>query len=140
MFSNSGYLYHHSFSRSKYFHLLITPIEGFILWLDNERDRKIDVTAILFLLVQNRHQTHGWTLIGSGVNGLGIQKSICGLLRICGTGEIKCSCQNPAPFSINFFHLLLRIGHERSLEIMTTIPLIKLKLKLRKNYKFGKPW
>jgi len=26
--------------------------------LDNEIDRKIDVTAILFLLVQNRHQTH----------------------------------------------------------------------------------
>ena len=25
-----------------------------------------------FLLVQNRHQTHGWTLIGSGANGLGI--------------------------------------------------------------------
>ena len=24
----------------------------------NEIDRKIDVTAILFLLVQNRHQTH----------------------------------------------------------------------------------
>ena len=24
------------------------------------------------LLVQNRHQTHGWTLIGSGANGLGI--------------------------------------------------------------------
>ena len=25
-----------------------------------------------FLLVQSRHQTHGWTLIGSGANGLGI--------------------------------------------------------------------
>ena len=36
-------------------------------------DRKIDVTAILFLLVQSRQQTHDWTLIGSGANGLGIQ-------------------------------------------------------------------
>ena len=27
--------------------------------LDNEIDSKIDVTAIQFLLVQNRHQTHG---------------------------------------------------------------------------------
>ena len=26
-------------------------------------DRKIDVTAILFVLVQNRQQTHDWTLI-----------------------------------------------------------------------------
>jgi len=26
--------------------------------LDNEIDRKIDVTAMLFLLVQNRQQTH----------------------------------------------------------------------------------
>ena len=40
--------------------------------MDNERDRKIDVTAILFLLVQNRQQTHGWTLIGSDANGLGL--------------------------------------------------------------------
>ena len=40
--------------------------------LDNELDRKINVTAMQFLLVQNRHQTHGWTLIGSGANGLGI--------------------------------------------------------------------
>ena len=36
----------------------------------NEIDGKIDDTAILFLLVQNRHQT----LIGSGANGLGIQE------------------------------------------------------------------
>ena len=42
------------------------------LWLDNELDRKIYVTAILFLLVQNRQQTLDWTLIGSGANGLGI--------------------------------------------------------------------
>ena len=39
--------------------------------MDNEIDWKIDVTAIPFLLVQNRQQTHGWTLIGSGANGLG---------------------------------------------------------------------
>ena len=37
-------------------------------------DRKIDVAAILFLLVQNRQQTHDWTLIGSGTNGLGIEE------------------------------------------------------------------
>ena len=50
----------HSFSRSKYFHLLIAPIKGFITQLDNEIDRKIDVTAILFLLVyrmDNKHMT-----------------------------------------------------------------------------------
>ena len=40
--------------------------------MDNEKDRKIDVTAKLFQLVHNRHQTHDWTLIGSGANGLGI--------------------------------------------------------------------
>ena len=44
--------------------------------MDNEIDRKIDVTAILFLLVQNRQQTHGWTLIGSGANGLGTQECL----------------------------------------------------------------
>ena len=42
------------------------------LLLDDEIDRKIDVTAILFLLVQNTQQTHDWTLIGSGANGIGI--------------------------------------------------------------------
>ena len=42
--------------------------------MDNDLDRKIDVTTILFLLVQNRQQTHDWTLIGSGVYGLGIQE------------------------------------------------------------------
>ena len=42
--------------------------------MDNEKDRKIDVTAMQILLVQNRQQTHGWTLIGSGANGLGIQE------------------------------------------------------------------
>ena len=36
--------------------------------MDNGIDRKIDVTAILFLLVQNKHMT-GW-----GANGLGIQE------------------------------------------------------------------
>ena len=39
-----------------------------------EIDRKIDVTAKIFLLVQNRQQTHDWTLIGSGANGLDIQE------------------------------------------------------------------
>ena len=42
------------------------------LWLDNEIDGKLDDTAILIILVQNRQQTHDWTLIGSGANGLGI--------------------------------------------------------------------
>ena len=42
--------------------------------MDNEIDRKIDVTAILFLLVQNRYQWYSWTLIGSDANGLGIQE------------------------------------------------------------------
>ena len=62
---------HYSFSRSKYFHLLIAPVKGFIY---NKIDRKIDVIAILFLLVQNRRQIYDCTLIGSGANGLGIQK------------------------------------------------------------------
>ena len=41
--------------------------------MDDEIDRKIDVTAIL--LVQNIHHTHDWTLIGSGANdsAVGIQ-------------------------------------------------------------------
>ena len=64
---------HYSFIRSKYFYLLIAQIKGFIS-LNNEIDSKIDVTAMQFLLVQNRHQTHDWTLIGSGANGLGIQE------------------------------------------------------------------
>ena len=38
--------------------------------MDNEKDRKVDVTAMQFLLVQNRHLD--WTLIGSGANELGI--------------------------------------------------------------------
>ena len=42
--------------------------------MDNALDRNIDVTAILFLLVQNRQQTHVRTLIGSSANGLGIQE------------------------------------------------------------------
>ena len=45
----------------------------------DEIDWKIDVTAILFLLVQNRHQTHDWTLIGSGANGIRKQVSNRGL-------------------------------------------------------------
>ena len=42
--------------------------------MDDEIDRKIVVTAMQFLLVLNRHQTHDLTLIGSGANGLGIQE------------------------------------------------------------------
>ena len=41
--------------------------------MDNEIDRKIDVTAILFLLVLKSQPTHDWTLIGADANGLGIQ-------------------------------------------------------------------
>ena len=44
--------------------------------MDDEIDKKIAVTAILFLLVQNRLQTHDWTLIWSGTKGLGIQKCV----------------------------------------------------------------
>ena len=36
-------------------------------------DGKIEATVMQFLLVQNRDQTHDWTLIGSGANGIGIQ-------------------------------------------------------------------
>ena len=32
----------------------------------------IDVTETQFLLVKKIHQTHDWTLIGSGANGIGI--------------------------------------------------------------------
>ena len=53
--------------------------------MDNEIDRKIDVTAMQFLLVQNRHQTHNWTLIGSGANGIGIQKNYR-IKRMCVSG------------------------------------------------------
>jgi len=59
---------------SKYFHLVYNADIRIYLWLDNEIDRKIDVTAMQFLLVQNRQQTHDWTQIGSGANGLGIQE------------------------------------------------------------------
>ena len=37
---------------------------------NNEIDRKIDDTAMYFLLVQNRHQTHDWTLTGLGAYGI----------------------------------------------------------------------
>ena len=46
------------------------------LLLDKELDRKIDVTPMQFLLAQNRQQTHDWTLIGSGANGLGILECV----------------------------------------------------------------
>ena len=53
--------------------------------MDNEIDRKIDVTATLFLLVQNRQQTHDLTLIGSGANGHGIQevKTVQSFIDLC---------------------------------------------------------
>ena len=38
----------------------------------NKIDRQIDVTVILFLLVQNRQQIHDW--LDPGANGLGIQE------------------------------------------------------------------
>ena len=46
--------------------------------MGNEIDGKIDVTDRPFLLVQNRQQTHDWTLIGSGANGFGIQECFGG--------------------------------------------------------------
>ena len=57
--------------------------------MDNKIDRKIDVTAILFLLVQNRQQTHDWTLVGSGANGLGIQECIMAELPLVLIGEFE---------------------------------------------------
>ena len=50
--------------------------------MDNEIARKKDITATLFLLVQNRQQRHDWTLIGSGANGLGIQDIVPSTLHI----------------------------------------------------------
>ena len=67
--------YHCSFSRSQYFHLQFSAKFRIHLWLDNEIDRKIYITAMQFLSVQNRQQTHGWTLIGSGAYGMG--KQVC---------------------------------------------------------------
>ena len=49
---------HFSFSRSKYSHLLLSAFLRIYLLLDNKIDKKIYVNAILFLLVQNRQQTH----------------------------------------------------------------------------------
>ena len=57
--------------------------------MDNEIDRKIDVTAILFLMVQNRQQPHDWTLVGSGANGLGIQECIMAELPLVLIGEFE---------------------------------------------------
>ena len=45
--------------------------------MDNEIDRKIDVTAIQSLFVQNRQLKHDWTLIGSGANGISLQVWSC---------------------------------------------------------------
>ena len=57
--------------------------------MNGEIDRKIDVTAIQFLLVQNRHQTHDCTLIGSGANGIGIQVCIKRMTKIIGKKAVR---------------------------------------------------
>ena len=41
--------------------------------MDYKKDGKIDVTAMQFLLIPNRQQTHDWILIRSVANGIGIQ-------------------------------------------------------------------
>ena len=47
------------------FHTIVSvEVNISIYCLDDEIDRKIDLTAIQFLLVQNRQQTHDWTLTG----------------------------------------------------------------------------
>ena len=56
--------------------------------MDNEIDRKIDVTAMQFLLVQNRQKTHDWTLIGSGANGLGILEWSISFFNDCAKEEV----------------------------------------------------
>ena len=67
--------------------------------MDNEIDRKIDVTAILFLLVQNRQQTHDWILIRSAANELDIEE--CKAFK--GTMVIRtCPASNGEPFKIAF--------------------------------------
>ena len=69
--------------------------------LDNEIDRRINVTAILFLLVQNRQQTHDRSLIGSGANGLGILEGTLG----CKEEEIRkdsISLHEKKPLSSSF--------------------------------------
>jgi len=68
---------------------------------DNEIDRKINVTAILFLLVQNRQQTHDSTLIGSGANGLGIQECITNFVFL-----IHFSIIHPSPIC-PYIHIIL---------------------------------
>ena len=45
-------------------------------WLDQALMDLTYRSAILFILVQNRQQTHDWTLIWSGTKGLGIQKCV----------------------------------------------------------------
>ena len=56
--------------------------------MDDEIDRKIDVTAMQFLLVQNRHQTHDWTLIGSDANELGILECLQRSLLLTGGNTV----------------------------------------------------
>ena len=104
--------YHHSFSRSKYFHLLIAPIEGDITLIGYEIDRKIDVTAKHFLLIQNRQQTHDWTLIGSDADGLGIEE--------CYTLTIK----------VRGLIFLMRSSWKVRLSIYSTLPYLNSKGKI----------
>jgi len=63
--------------------------------LDDEIDRKIDVSAKLFLLVQNRQQTHGWTLIGSGGNGPAYRTSQIDSIVLLRGGEGQATCTLP---------------------------------------------
>ena len=68
---------HHGFSRSTYIYPF-TDSANIRMHNSNWIDRKIDVTDILFLLVQKKQQTHDWILIGSGPNVLGILECTCG--------------------------------------------------------------
>ena len=49
--------------------------------MDNEIDRRIYITAILFQLVQNRQQTHDCTLIGSGAWHTGVNLYVTCLIH-----------------------------------------------------------
>ena len=79
--------------------------------MDNEIDRKIDVTAILFLLVQNRQQRLGWTLIGSGANGLGILECVYMKFTLAGVALIKPSETLNKDKFVFFFEFPWLLGH-----------------------------
>ena len=68
--------------------------------MDNEIERKIDVTAIL---VQNWQQTHDWTVIGSCANGLGIQEWWWANKAIkCAVVNQTCHSISKEPFIITY--------------------------------------